>query len=120
MISRRTILFFSIAMTCFSALTYRTWEQERRCREWKHNRAVGQAEPAPVQRPDGIFSVAFNPCNLWYAMAWLDRALALVGFASSVAFIISFMQDVLIWQKKRRSLIEATPDRSREGMKRRL
>jgi hypothetical protein len=110
MISRRTILFFLIAMTCFSVLTYRTWEQERPCREWKHNHAAGQAEPAPVRQPDGSFSVTLNPCNLWYAMAWLDRALALIGFASSVAFIISLIQDVLIWQRKRRSLIEAAPD----------
>ena len=76
----------------------------------KHNHAAGQAEPAAVQQPGGSISVTFNPCNLWYAMAWLDQALALVGFASSVAFIISLIQDVLIWQRKRRSLIEAAPD----------
>jgi hypothetical protein len=110
MISRRTIVFFLIAMTCFSVLTYRTWERERPCRECKHNHGADQAESAPVQQPDGSFSVTFNPCNLWYAMAWLDQALALVGFASSVAFIISLIQDVLIWQRKRRSLIEAAPD----------
>jgi hypothetical protein len=110
MISRRTILFFLIAMACFSVLTYRTWEQERPCREWKHNHGAGQPEPAPVQQPDGSFSVTFNPCSLWHAMAWLDKALALVGFASSVAFIVSLIQDVLIWQRKRRSLLEAAPD----------
>src|SRR5277367_3371711 len=110
MISRRTILFFLIAIACVGVLRYRTWEQERPCREWKHNRQGGQPEPAPVQQPDGSFSVTFNPCNLWYAMAWLDKALALFGFASGVAFIISLTEDALIWHRKRRSLMKAAPD----------
>lgn len=120
MISRRTTIFFSIAMACFSVLRYRTWEQERPCREWKHNHVAGQAEPAPVQQPDGSFAATFVPCNLWHAMAWLDKALVLLGFASSVAFIISLIQDVLVWQKKRRRLIKAAPGGSRELSKRRL
>jgi len=105
MISRRTILFFLIAVTCFSVLKYRTWEQVRPCREWKHNQVSGQPKPAPVQQPDDNFSATFSPCTLWHAMARLDKALAILGFASSVAFIISLVQDALVWQRKRRRLL---------------
>jgi hypothetical protein len=37
-------------------------------------------------------------------MAWQDKTIALVGFAASVAFIISLLQDLLIWWKKAKAL----------------
>ncbi len=104
MISRRTITFLLIALACFGVLTYRTWEQERPCREWRLHQGARQPETAPVLQPDGSFSIAFNPCYEWREMAWQDKTIALVGFAASVAFIISLLQDLLIWWKKAKAL----------------
>jgi hypothetical protein len=101
MISSRTILFFLFAVACFSILKYRTWEQDRPCREWKQKHAAATPASDFVRQADGSFSASFNPCNFNYSMAWLDRALGFVGFAATVAFVISLTQDVIRWRKRR-------------------
>lgn len=101
MISRRTILFFIIAVTCFGILMARTWEQERPCREWKSVQPQVEVRSSPVSQEDGSVSVAFNPCNVWYELPWLDKSLALGGFAASVAFVISLIQDLARWFRRR-------------------
>jgi hypothetical protein len=100
-ISRRTIIFFLIAAASIGILTYRTWEQERPCREWRRAHDFGQPDPAPVRQPDGTVSVTFNPCDLWYDISWIDKLLFLTGFSASVAFVISLVQDIVRWVKQR-------------------
>jgi hypothetical protein len=107
-ISRRTVIFFLIAAVSFGILTYRMWEQERPCREWKHSHPLGQPEPAPIQQPDGTVSITINPCDLWYDMfSWIDKLLGLTGFFASIAFVISLVQDLVRWFR-RRSLARST------------
>jgi hypothetical protein len=98
-ISRRTIIFFLIFVTSFAILTYRRWEQERPCREWKAHH-FGQPEPAPIRQPDGTVSVTLNPCGLWYAMPLVDMLLVLTGFSAGVAFVTSLIQDIVRWFKR--------------------
>jgi hypothetical protein len=100
-ISRRTIIFFLIAAASIGILTYRTWEQERPCREWRRAHDFGQPDAAPVRQPDGTVSVTFNPCGFWYEMPWIDKLLAMIGFSASVAFVISLVQDIVRWFKSR-------------------
>jgi hypothetical protein len=102
MISRRTIVFFVISIVCFGILKYRTWEQDRPCREWQRNHAQGQTDPPPVQQPDGSTEVAFNPCFMWREMPVIDKLLVLGGFVSSVAFVVSLIQDFVWWLRRRR------------------
>ena len=101
MISRRTIFFFLLAVACAGVLKYRTWEQDRPCREWKHHHSLSEPEPAPIKQPDGSFTVTLNPCDFTYEMPWIDRLLVLCGFASAVAFAISLTQDLIRWLKVR-------------------
>ena len=101
MISRRTIIFFLIAAASIGLLAYRTWEQERPCREWRRSHDFRQSDPAPVRQPDGTVSITFNPCNLWYGMFWIDKLIVLIGFSASVAFVISLVQDIVCWFKRR-------------------
>jgi len=101
MISRRTIIFFLIAATSFGILTYRAWDENRPCREWRHAHPSDQPD-APVQQQDGTSTFSFNPCALWYAMPPIDFLLAWTGFAASVAFIASLIQDLIRWFKRRR------------------
>ena len=103
MISRQTILLFFIAVTCFGILTARTWEQERPCREWKSLHLQGEVRPPPESEGDGTVSVTFNPCNFLYELPWLDKGLALGGFAASVAFVISLIQDLARWFSRRKA-----------------
>jgi hypothetical protein len=100
-ISRRTIVFFLIAAASIGFLPYRIWEQERPCREWRRVHDFGQTDPAPVRQPDGTVNATFNPCNLWYDMPWIDKLLVLTGFSASVAFVISLIQDIVRWFKRR-------------------
>jgi hypothetical protein len=100
-ISWRTIVLFLVAAASIGILTYRNWERERPCREWRRAHDFGQPDPAPVRQPDGTVSVTFNPCNLWYDMPWIDKLLVLTGFSASVAFVISLVQDIVCWFKRR-------------------
>ena len=102
MISKRTIIFFLIAVASLGVLAYRTWELERPCREWKHSHDFGQSDPTPIRQADGTYIVTFNPCGLWYEMPWIDKVLALIGFSATVAFVISIIQDLVRWIKRRR------------------
>ncbi len=104
-ISRRTVIFFLITIVSFGVLTWRVWDQEKPCREWKHAHDFGVPDSAPVRQSDGSYVVAFNPCNVWYAMPWIDKVLALVLFSSSAAFLISVTQDFLRWFRRRRSSV---------------
>jgi hypothetical protein len=88
----------SVTLAAFGVLEYRTWEQQRPCRAWKSSHDPGQSL---AQEPDGVIS--FDPCNLWREMPWIDKALALIGFSSSVAFLVSLIQDVVPWWVRRRN-----------------
>jgi hypothetical protein len=107
MISRRTIIFLLIAVTFFGVLAYRGWEQQRPCREWQHNHAKDQAEPPPVKQPDGGIEVSFNPCYIWSETPLIDKILALTGLAAGVASIVSLLQDVTRWLRKKRAIRRA-------------
>jgi hypothetical protein len=104
MISRRTIIFLLIAVTCCGVLAYRGWEQQRPCREWQRNHAKDHAEAPPVKQPDGSIEVSFNPCYIWSETTLIDRILALTGLAAGVASIVSLLQDVTRWLRKQRAL----------------
>ena len=106
MISRRTVIFIFIAVSCFGILAYRGWEQQRKCREWQHNHAEDQGEPPPVKQPDGSIEVSFHPCYMWSETPVIDKVLALTGLAAGVASIVLLFQDVVRWLRKRRPLKE--------------
>ena len=95
MISRRTILFFLVTVICVGVLEYRTRELFRPCREWKQHHSLSAPEPAPSQQPDGSIAVTFNPCDFLPETSLVDRLVALLGFVSAIAFIISLIQDVM-------------------------
>ena len=110
MISRRTILFFLVAVLCVGVIKYQTWEQDRPCREWKHHHSLNEPDPAPIKQPDGNFTVTMTPCDFFPETSLADRLVALLGFASAVAFIISLIQDLLRWLKRRARRLNLSPE----------
>ena len=101
MISRRTLLFFLVAVIAVGVFEYRTRELFRPCREWKHHHSLSEPAPAPVQQPDGSFTATLNPCNFQPEASVFDRLVALLGFVFAIAFVTSLSQDLIRWVKRR-------------------
>lgn len=100
LVSRRTIILFSLAVASFAILINRTWEQKRPCREWRDSQKYHPSKAALNQQPDT--PVVLDPCSLWIReMPWIDKLLAFLVFSSTVAFMISLIQDVVHYLQRR-------------------
>ena len=105
-ISRRTIIWFLLLIASWAFLAYRSWEDNRPCREWLHENQ-GKPLPPPVLQPDGTYSVTLSPCGWWESMPLINRLVALFAVVAAIGFLSSLTKDIIRWIRHRQSSHDA-------------
>jgi hypothetical protein len=96
MISRRSIVYFAIALISTAILTYRVSSFQRTCHQYMRAHQVRAEHPElPKQspKPDSPKLVDFDPCSYEDPSSVFDRVLLLIALTSVPVSVASLIRD---------------------------
>jgi hypothetical protein len=108
LISRQTLIWFLIAVISTAIAAYRAWDEHHACEESVRAHTSHLPIPQSTIAPDQTSFVDFDPCGGLQSMSVMDELIALLSFASIVGTILSFLQDLVRWRKRRKQNTDQT------------